>query len=72
MKAETDEELRKADAELQRNFLGEFTNPSKLQEQIEGLTKGFEHTPKLQKQMGFIEKMNQKTGSKRLEKKLRL
>ena len=59
MKAETDEELRKADAQVERNFLDNFTNPVTLLEQMEGLSKGLEAMPMLQEQMDALEKAKQ-------------
>lgn len=65
LKAETDEELRKADAELNRKFLERFTNPMDLAEQIEGLSRGLESIPKLQEQMDTLEREKEKRQSQR-------
>lgn len=65
IKAETDEELRKADAALERKFLDNFTNPDNLFEQMEGLSKGIEAIPKLQEKMESVKKQQQKKQSQR-------
>lgn len=64
LKTETDEALRKADAEIDRKFMENFTNPTDLANQIEGLTKGIGMLPKLEDMMDDVKKWQSRKGWK--------
>lgn len=64
LKTETDEALRKADAEIDRKFMENFTNPTDLANQIEGLTKGIGMLPKLEDMMDDVKKRQSRKGWK--------
>lgn len=51
MKAETDEELRKADAKQSREFLEHFMDPTRMGEQFENLATAAEKAADLEKKM---------------------